>query len=136
GLSQYVDLPQIIVCGDQSSGKSSTLEAISEMSFPAQNNLCTRFATELILRQTPTAGVDIRITPGPERSDEEKVRPKNISYNGTLADLDIDYIIEDAKSAMDLDGNSKVFRTRVLHLSTSTHATLEVDRIDGLVIWT
>jgi hypothetical protein len=25
---------------------------------------------------------------------------------------------------------------RVLHLSTSTHATLEVDRIDGLVSWT
>ncbi len=33
-IGRYVDLPQIIVCGDQSSGKSSVLEAISRLSFP------------------------------------------------------------------------------------------------------
>jgi hypothetical protein len=29
GLNDHVDLPQLIVCGDQSSGKSSVLAAIS-----------------------------------------------------------------------------------------------------------
>lgn len=44
GLSHYVNLPEIIVCGDQSSGKSFVLEAISGLSFPTKDNLCTRFA--------------------------------------------------------------------------------------------
>src|SRR4051812_22272475 len=52
GISQYVDLPQICVCGDQSSGKSSVLEAISGVAFPTKDALCTRFATELILRRS------------------------------------------------------------------------------------
>jgi hypothetical protein len=39
GISQFVDLPQIIVCGDQSSGKSSVFEAIPGMSFPTKDNL-------------------------------------------------------------------------------------------------
>lgn len=48
GLSGVVELPQLIVCGDQSSGKSSVLEAITEIPFPRKENLCTRFATEVI----------------------------------------------------------------------------------------
>jgi ABC-type branched-subunit amino acid transport system ATPase component len=39
GISKYVDLPEIIICGDQSAGKSSALEAISGMSFPTKGNL-------------------------------------------------------------------------------------------------
>lgn len=53
GINRYDSLPQIIVCGDQSAGKSSVLEAISGVSFPVQSNTCTRFPTELILRRTP-----------------------------------------------------------------------------------
>lgn len=41
GISHYISLPQIIVCGDQSSGKSSVLEAISGVGFPVKSNLCT-----------------------------------------------------------------------------------------------
>jgi hypothetical protein len=47
GLSGIVELPQLVVCGDQSSGKSSVLEAITEIPFPRKENLCTRFATEV-----------------------------------------------------------------------------------------
>jgi GTP-binding protein EngB required for normal cell division len=55
------DLPQIIVCGNQSSGKSSVLEAISRLSFPRDPGTCTKFATELRLRhgksQTQSVGI-------------------------------------------------------------------------------
>lgn len=47
GLNGIVELPQLVVCGDQSSGKSSVLEAITEIPFPRKENLCTRFATEV-----------------------------------------------------------------------------------------
>jgi len=47
GLSGILELPQLVVCGDQSSGKSSVLEAITEIPFPRNENLCTRFATEV-----------------------------------------------------------------------------------------
>ncbi|KAL2803302.1 P-loop containing nucleoside triphosphate hydrolase protein [Aspergillus granulosus] len=58
GISHYISLPQIIVCGDQSSGKSSVLEAISGVGFPVKSNLCTRFPTELVLRKHPHIGLD------------------------------------------------------------------------------
>jgi hypothetical protein len=74
GISKYVDLPEIIVCGDQSAGKSSVLGAISELSFPTKDNLCTKFATELVLRRHATAVAKIFINPSPKRSMDERER--------------------------------------------------------------
>ncbi|KAJ4307351.1 hypothetical protein N0V88_000735 [Collariella sp. IMI 366227] len=119
GLSRYVDLPQIIVCGDQSSGKSSALEAISSMSFPAKDNLCTRFATELILRRAPVAGIDISISPGSDRTEDEQATLEAFTYTGTLETLDLGRIIDDAKNAMGLNEASKVFSTDVLRVEVS-----------------
>lgn len=33
-VDEYIELPQIVVVGDQSSGKSSTLDALTEIPFP------------------------------------------------------------------------------------------------------
>lgn len=71
GISHYVSLPQIIVCGDQSSGKSSVLEAISGVPFPTKSNLCTRFPIELVLRKTSHIGVSVSIVPHESRSESE-----------------------------------------------------------------
>ncbi|KAF1999016.1 hypothetical protein P154DRAFT_577402 [Amniculicola lignicola CBS 123094] len=43
--------PHIVVCGDTSAGKSSTLEAISGINFPKHSLTCTRFVTEIRLRR-------------------------------------------------------------------------------------
>lgn len=61
GLSEFTALSQLIVCGDQSSGKSSLLEAISGISFPRKDNLCTRFATEVILRRTSDSEITVSL---------------------------------------------------------------------------
>lgn len=91
GLSGIVELPQLIVCGDQSSGKSSVLEAITEIPFPRKENLCTRFATEIILRRLPTATIAITITPDKLRPTEEQDKLKtfrrSINDFGQLPDV-------------------------------------------------
>lgn len=54
--------------GDQSSGKSSLLEGLTGLAFPIASDLCTRFATQIVLRRTPAeqANVKVSIIPGPE----------------------------------------------------------------------
>ncbi|KAK1710259.1 P-loop containing nucleoside triphosphate hydrolase protein, partial [Colletotrichum lupini] len=52
GIGDLIDLPQLVVCGDQSAGKSSVLEGITGMPFPRQEGLCTRFPTEIVLRHS------------------------------------------------------------------------------------
>ncbi|KAK4145971.1 uncharacterized protein C8A04DRAFT_10188 [Dichotomopilus funicola] len=132
GLSRFVDLPQIIVCGDQSSGKSSALEAISGMSFPTKDNLCTRFATELILRRSPKTGVAISIRPGADRTDEEKKKLKAFKYKDTLENLDLGRVVEEAKSSMGLNNGSsdRVFSADVLCVEISGPSQPHLTMVD------
>ena len=60
-VGKIVSLPQIIVVGDQSSGKSSVLEDISRVRFPVDGDLCIRFDTELVFRRASESSVDVRI---------------------------------------------------------------------------
>jgi len=49
GIQKKIEIPQIAVMGDQSSGKSSVLEAISGIPFPRGSGLVTRCATQLTM---------------------------------------------------------------------------------------
>ncbi|KAK2051907.1 hypothetical protein LY76DRAFT_584249 [Colletotrichum caudatum] len=110
GVGRIVNLPQIIVVGDQSSGKSSVLEAISRVHFPVQGGVCTRFATELVLR------------PGGRRCVKATVRFADSSKPGhslQVADFnhdDISNIISGAKEAMGLSDAGRGFSKDVLRL--------------------
>ncbi|KAI8953697.1 interferon-induced GTP-binding protein Mx [Xylaria longipes] len=72
GLESILSLPQIVVCGDQSAGKSSTLEALTGIPFPRNDNLCTRFATEISLRRGPGNILTVRVIPDNARPSKEK----------------------------------------------------------------
>ncbi|KAI1742968.1 interferon-induced GTP-binding protein Mx [Xylaria scruposa] len=72
GLDTILSLPQLVVCGDQSAGKSSLLEALTEIPFPRNDNLCTRFATEINLRCEPTEKLTIKVIPDSSRSAEDQ----------------------------------------------------------------
>lgn len=118
GLSQYISLPQIIVCGDQSSGKSSVLEAISGVSFPVKSNLCTRFPTELVLRKTPAVGIKVSITPHRSRTQSDK---DDLSkFDGTLESFsELPDLVEKAKFAMGISSHGKAFSEDILRIEIS-----------------
>ncbi|KAJ5768945.1 Dynamin [Penicillium odoratum] len=81
GVSEHISLPQIVVCGDQSAGKSSVLEGISGIPFPRQDGLCTHFATELILRHDPSQSqFTATITPHPSRDEDTKAKLKDYRH--------------------------------------------------------
>ncbi|KAH7378604.1 P-loop containing nucleoside triphosphate hydrolase protein [Cadophora sp. MPI-SDFR-AT-0126] len=71
-IGQHVPLPQLVVAGDQSSGKSSLLESLTGIPFPKDQSLCTRHATQITSRRSTKDHVDIRIIPGPHASEEHK----------------------------------------------------------------
>jgi len=74
-----VKLPQIVVVGDQSAGKSSVLEAITGTPFPRDAGACTRFATEIRLRRSAQTGITVSIIPDKNRSFKEQERMREFT---------------------------------------------------------
>ncbi|KAJ5474472.1 Dynamin [Penicillium sp. IBT 31633x] len=50
GVDNIIALPQLVISGDQSAGKSSVLDGITGIPFPRLDGLCNRLPTEIILR--------------------------------------------------------------------------------------
>lgn len=140
GVGDHISLPQLVVCGDQSAGKSSVLEGISGIPFPRQDGVCTRFATEIILRHEPKAQRNTAtIIPHMSRTEEEKARLSAFRHEiDNLADLPA--IIDEAARLMGVQGannlaDAPAFAADVLRLEvvgdTGLHLTL-VD-LPGLI---
>jgi hypothetical protein len=118
GIDSYVSLPQIIVCGDQSCGKSSVLAAISGVSFPVKSNLCTRFPTELILRKTTEIRVRISIIPDVSQSETEARAPS--SFHEKMNSFEeLPQLIEKAQEAMAISTVGKAFSKDLLRIEIS-----------------
>lgn len=115
GIGKFVDLPQLIVCGDQSSGKSSVLEAISGLNFPRKDGICTRFATELILRRAPESMIKASINPDEDRPEKEKSRLRK--FQKTNINLtQFSQIVEDAGRTMKVGEEDLPFSKDILRV--------------------
>lgn len=75
-----------MVIGDQSSGKSSLLEGLTDLSFPVASELCTRFATQIVLRRVPIEQSNVRITiiPGPTAQTDEEAKKRLAAFERDL----------------------------------------------------
>ncbi|KAI4730281.1 hypothetical protein E4T49_01852 [Aureobasidium sp. EXF-10728] len=103
GINSIIPLPQIVACGDQSSGKSSLLEALTGIPFPRDTGLCTRFATQFILRRADKVSISVTIIPGPNRIDQdERQRLEAFGRGKTFDPTELGELIEDATRVMGL----------------------------------
>ncbi|KAF4626072.1 hypothetical protein G7Y89_g12087 [Cudoniella acicularis] len=80
------EIPQIIVCGAQSSGKSSVLEAITEIPFPRSGSTCTRFITKVTLKPSERESVTTSIQPGASSSRNPSFTFEPITNLANLSD--------------------------------------------------
>ncbi|KAI9155433.1 NADH-cytochrome b5 reductase 2 [Paramyrothecium foliicola] len=139
GIDHYISLPQIIVCGDQSSGKSSVLEAISGVPFPVKSSLCTRFPIELVLRKTAHKGAKVRIIRDQGNSPKTTKRAHQrveAEFEENLDDYeDLPSLIEGATNAMGLLSSGRAFSEDTLHIEISgpDHPHLTIVDLPGLI---
>lgn len=77
-LSTADQFAKLVVVGDQSSGKSSVLEGLTDLPFPRDNGLCTRFATQIVFRRAGSSSITISIIPS--QSADSKTREKLLAF--------------------------------------------------------
>ena len=134
GLESLFSLPQLVVCGDQSAGKSSVLEALTEISFPAKDNLCTRFATEIVLRRATEEGASVKIVPDKDRDVVEQAAIKK--FGGVLSDFnDLPDLIDQAANVMGIGEDAKTFSNDLLSIEIAGPGRPQLTVVDlpGLI---
>jgi len=53
GLDSILSLPQLVVYGYQSAGKSRVQEGITGTPFPSHDRVCSNYVTEIVLHHNP-----------------------------------------------------------------------------------
>lgn len=125
GLDKYVELPQIAVMGDTSSGKSSLLSALSGVTFPSSDKLTTRCPTQLILSHDSQFRGSVRL-----------VRFQSTSTEATkeLAGMeDVAPAIEKLTAKLVAEGQYISDDQIVIELSGSSLPNLTLTDLPGLV---
>ncbi|CAM1503103.1 Fc.00g078790.m01.CDS01 [Cosmosporella sp. VM-42] len=122
GISDMVSLPQMVVVGDQSAGKSSVLESLTGFHFPRSVTLCTRHATEIICRREEQESIVVSI----HAVDTDKKKAQAFRREATgLDSIEFAKIFSDAaefmgiKSGADEDNVGVAFSRDILRVEIS-----------------
>ena len=126
GVGQHIDLPQLVVVGDQSSGKSSVLEGLTKLPFPRDSGLCTRFATQITFKRHPTKMTSIYVNPAPNSAPKHQSKLRAWS-RPDIVDLKAANFLKIMQEVQDLmglgsqneSGSSGTFSEDVLRLEIS-----------------
>ncbi|KAI0132578.1 interferon-induced GTP-binding protein Mx1 [Xylariales sp. AK1849] len=102
-IGTRISLPQLVVVGDQSSGKSSVLEGITGFAFPRAAELCTRYCTQITCRREEQRSITITILPNEDVDPVERANMQK--FHETLNEITHDNlggIFKKANEAMGL----------------------------------
>jgi len=103
GTEQVIPLPRIAVVGNQSAGKSSLIEAISQIKVPRATGTCTRCPMEVILRRGCGIASDwnCKVSLRREYNEEgEKIgTPQIIAFGETNVKSDVTELLRRAQLA-------------------------------------
>ncbi|XP_008244226.1 PREDICTED: dynamin-related protein 4C-like [Prunus mume] len=113
-IDEGIQLPTIVVVGDQSSGKSSVLESLAGISLPRGQGICTR--VPLIMR------LQHHSSPQPELS---------LEYNGRIDPTDEDNISDDiVKATNAIAGGGKGISNTPLTLLVKKNGVPDLTMVD------
>jgi GTPase SAR1 family protein len=139
GIGDHISLPQLVVCGDQSAGKSSVLERITGIPFPRQDGVCTKFPTEIILRHNKEEpSITATVIPASGRGEVDKARFR--AYRRILGDFEeLPGVIAEAAELMQIRGDGvwfgRAFANDVLRIEVVGNTGLHLTVVDlpGLI---
>ncbi|KAI0022736.1 P-loop containing nucleoside triphosphate hydrolase protein [Xylariomycetidae sp. FL0641] len=129
-IGTRVDLPQLVVVGDQSSGKSSVLEGVTGFAFPRDVGLCTRYATQITCRRDPISSIIVTIIPGPNAAPHEQERVK--AFRRTLTHLSVEnlpQVFKDANDAMGIRNSTSTYASDGSNLPTFSEHILRIEKL-------
>ncbi|TVY23382.1 Dynamin-A [Lachnellula hyalina] len=130
GAGQDLDIPQLVIVGKQSAGKSSLLQSLTDIPFPVGSRLCTQFAMRIVSRRTSPGSKDKiyasiesgDINPFSIRDDDSRIK----DFGRLVSDFTpetFDDLIEDAKEAMGITSNGtsedRNYSSKVLKIELS-----------------
>ncbi|OPB44964.1 dynamin GTPase [Trichoderma guizhouense] len=141
GVGDLISLPALVVCGDQSTGKSSVLEGVTGIPFPRQEGLCTRFPSEINLRHTECESITITASIRPHISRPAEVQQTLSAYRKQLKDMsELPGVIEEVSRLMNIRGycdneNASAFSVDVLRIEVTGPIGLHLSVVDlpGLI---
>lgn len=130
-VGEHVPLPQIVVFGDRSCGKSSILEAITKISFPRDSGLCTKYTTQIISRRAAVKQIKASIIPAAD-SDAEHIDVVRAWHKDDLDLLDREQFLSTLSEVNDIMGigQGKTFSNDVLRIEICSPAEQHLSIID------
>ncbi|KAI1430646.1 interferon-induced GTP-binding protein Mx2 [Xylaria sp. CBS 124048] len=129
-IGTRVALPQLVVVGDQSSGKSSVLENLTGFAFPRDAELCTRYATQITCRREAAENIAVTIMASPEAAPEEHERLKKFRRGCTeLSPESLAQIFKDANEAMGISTSNKKTDSSGIQLPAFSQHMLKIEKL-------